>query len=194
MSGRLPGPERRRQLLSVARSVLSENGYHGTTMTDIAGAAGVTKPVLYQHFTSKRELYRTVLEDTGTRLGAAVVERASAASSPRQRAEAGIRAYAKFVAEDPDGFKLLFSGTNREDPEWSSIITGVEQSLAQSVAALIDVPGIDGPRRQALAHGIIGLAESMMRNAKSNPDLAYSEEQLVLDITALLWAGLRGLE
>lgn len=194
MSARLPGPERKRQLLSVARSVLARNGYHSTTMTDIAEAAGVTKPVLYQHFNSKRDLYRTVLQDIGTRLEAAVVESASAAAGPRDRAEAGIRAYAKFVEEDSDGFELLFSGTNREDREWRVITRAVEQSLAHAVASLIDVPAISGERRQLLAHGIIGLAESMMRYAKADPEMVYSQDQLARDITALTWSGLRGLE
>lgn len=194
VSSRLPGPERKRQLLSVARSVLARNGYHSTTMTDIADGAGVTKPVLYQHFNSKRDLYRTVLEDIGARLEAVIVESASAASTPRDRAEAGIRAYAKFVEEDSDGFELLFSGTNREDPEWAVITQAVEQSLAHAVASLIDVPAISGKRRQILAHGIIGLAESMMRYAKADPEMVYSQDQLAQDITALTWSGLRGLE
>lgn len=194
VKGRLPGPERRRQILSVARSVLARNGYHGTTMTDIAEAAGVTKPVLYQHFTSKRELYRIVLQDIGARLETAVVEGASAATTPRERAEAGIRAYARFVEEDEDGFELLFSGTNRQDDEWSAIVESVERSLAQAVAAMIDVPTIGDGRRQILAHGIIGLAESMMRFARSDDGLAYSHDELVRDLTDLTWSGLRGLE
>ncbi|MGI9595692.1 MAG: TetR/AcrR family transcriptional regulator [Acidimicrobiales bacterium] len=194
VKGRLPGPQRRRQILSVARAVLAQNGYHGTTMSDIAEAAGVTKPVLYQHFASKRELYRTVLEDIGARLEASVVEAASAASSPRTRAEAGIRAYAKFVEEDEDGFELLFNGTNRQDDEWSTIIEAVERSLAQAVASMIDVPAISGQRRQILAHGIIGLAESMMRFARADDDLVYSHDELVRDLTELTWSGLRGLE
>lgn len=194
VKGRLPGPERRRQILSVARSVLAEHGYHGATMTDIAEAAGVTKPVLYQHFTSKRELYRTVLQDIGARLEATVVEAASAATNPRERAESGIRAYARFVEEDEDGFELLFSGTNRQDDEWSTIIVAVERSLAQAVASMIDVPTISGKRRQILAHGIIGLAESMMRYARTDDQLSYSHDQLVQDLTDLTWSGLRGLE
>lgn len=194
VKGRLPAPQRRQQLLSVARSVLARRGYHGTTMTDIAEAAGVTKPVLYQHFTSKRDLYRTVLEDIGARLEASIVEGASAATSPRHRAEAGIRAYAKFVEEDEDGFELLFSGTNRQDEEWAAITSTVERSLAQAVASLIDVPKIDAKRRQVLAHGIIGLAESMMRYAKQDKALEYSQDELVHDITSLTWGGLRGLD
>ena len=194
MTGRLPGPQRRQQVLTVARSVLAKKGYHGTTMTDIAEAAGVTKPVLYQHFTSKRDLYRTVLQDIGARLEASVVEAASAAASPRLRAEAGIRAYARFVEEDDDGFQLLFSGMNRQDEEWAVITTAVERSLAHAVASLIDVPTIDSRRRQILAHGIIGLAESMMRYAKTDDGVAYSDDQLVQDITDLTWSGLRGLD
>ncbi len=201
--GRLPGPQRRAQVLAVARRVLSDRGFHGTTMADIAEAAGVTKPVLYQHFTSKRELYRTVLEDIGARLESAVIESAVAAPTPRARAEAGIGAFANFVEADHDGFRLLFDGTNRHDEEWAVITRDVERSLANAVAALIDVPSADVRRRQVLAHGIIGLAESMMRQAKAeaiedgDPDgetSAYAKDQLVRDITSLAWAGLRGIE
>ena len=199
--GRLPGPERRAQVLAVARRVLADRGFHGTTMTDIAEAAGVTKPVLYQHFSSKRDLYRTVLEDIGARLETAVIESAVAAPTPRARAEAGIAAFARFVEEDHDGFRLLFDGTNRPDEEWAVITRVAERSLANAVAALIDVPTADVQRRQVLAHGIIGLAESMMRQAKAaetahSPDGAgaYAQDQLVRDITALAWAGLRGIE
>ncbi len=195
VKGRLPGPERRRQLLAVARSVLAGRGFHETTMADIAESAGVTKPVLYQHFSSKRALYRTVLEDIGDRLQSTVVGAASAATSPRGRAEAGIRAYAKFVAEDIDGFQLLFNSANRQDEEWAAITRSVERSLAQAIGALIDVPTIDDQRRQVLAHGVIGLAESMMRYAgTSGRDLAYTQDELVDDIIDLAWSGLRGLD
>lgn len=194
VTGRLPGPERRRQILSVAQTVLARRGYHGTTMTDIAQAAGVTKPVLYQHFASKRELYRTVLQDIGARLEASVVEAASTATTPRARAEAGIRAYVIFVEDDPDGFELLFNGANRQDDEWSTIIVAVERSLAQAVASMIDVPAISGKRRQLLAHGIIGLAESMMRFARADDELNYSHDQLIGDLADLTWSGLRGIE
>ena len=57
MTGRLPAAERRQQLLDVAVATFSEQGYRNTSMNDIAEAAGVTKPVLYQHFPSKRELF-----------------------------------------------------------------------------------------------------------------------------------------
>ena len=58
---RLPAEQRRTQLLEVAIEIFAERGFHATSMDDIAEAAGVTKPVLYQHFRSKRDLYREVL-------------------------------------------------------------------------------------------------------------------------------------
>ncbi|MDH3295514.1 MAG: TetR/AcrR family transcriptional regulator, partial [Acidimicrobiia bacterium] len=174
--------------------VLAKNGFHQTTMSEIAAAAGVTKPVLYQHYRSKRDLYRSVLEDIGARLESTVVDAAVDSSSPRQRAEHGIRAYAEFVEDDPDGFRLLFSGANRQDPEWASLTSSVERSLAQAIAALIDVPSIEPVRRQAMAYGVMGLAEAMMRYAKSGEAGPYSTERLAADITNLLWAGLRGID
>ncbi len=194
MSARLPGPERKRQLLAVARRVLAKNGYHETTMSEIAAAAGVTKPVLYQHYRSKRDLYRTVLEDVGARLESTVIEAAVDTNSPRERAEAGIRAYAEFVEEDLDGFRLLFSGANRQDPEWAALTSSVERSLARAIASLIDVPAIAPIRRQTMAYGVMGLAEAMMRYAKSGEAGHYPTERLSADITNLLWAGLRGIE
>jgi AcrR family transcriptional regulator len=68
MAVRLPAPERRRQLLDVALEAFSARGFHPTSMHEIAEAAGVTKPVLYQHFSSKRELYLELLDDVAGRL------------------------------------------------------------------------------------------------------------------------------
>ena len=68
MSSRLTATARREQLLDVALEVFARAGYHGTSMNDVAEAAGVTKPVLYQHFESKRELYQALLDEVGDRM------------------------------------------------------------------------------------------------------------------------------
>src|SRR6476469_8330062 len=65
---RLPAEQRRTQLLGVAVEIFAERGFHATSMDDIAEAAGVTKPVLYQHFPSKRALYRELLDDVDRQL------------------------------------------------------------------------------------------------------------------------------
>ncbi len=161
-------------------------------MNDIADSAGVTKPVLYQHYASKRELYRAVVEDAGERIQARVFESANEAGTPREQVEAGLRAYLDFVEEDFAGFTLLFSGASREDEEWAEIATTVEGSIADGIAALIVVDGMGEEHRQALAHGVVGLAEGMVRYWKtSRSDL--EADDLLNDLTTLAWAGLRGL-
>ena len=97
---RLPAHERRTQLLDVAIEVFAARGYHGASMNQVAEAAGVTKPVLYQHFPSKRELYREVLEDVGSRLEDAITKAAAEAGAPRQKVEAGFRTYFAWVASE----------------------------------------------------------------------------------------------
>ncbi len=192
-SSRLPGPERREQLLDVARSILAERGFHETSMNDIAKAAGVTKPVLYQHFTSKRELNTALLTDIGERIEATVIAAAATQVTGREQVEAGFKAYLQFVENDPDGFSLLFSGSSRQDPEWGEVIRNVELSIASSIAGLIAVEGMSHNHQLALAHGIVGLAESMMRFWQREPD-SLDRDELLRDLVSLAWVGLRGLE
>src|SRR5947199_1945681 len=105
---RLPAARRRRQLLDVALGVFAARGYHPTSMNDLAEAAGVTKPVLYQHFRSKRALYLELLEDVGGRLRDAINKATTEAESPREQVRAGFRAYFQFVEDERLAFQLLF--------------------------------------------------------------------------------------
>jgi AcrR family transcriptional regulator len=192
VSARLPAPRRRRQLLDVALDVFAQRGFHATSMNDIADAAGVSKPVLYQHFRSKRALYQELLEDVGGRLRDAIGKATSEADGPRQQVEAGFAAYFGFVAEQNAAFQLLFGGGARRDEEFAEAVRRVEASIADAIAALIDVPGLPESRRRVLAHGIVGLAEGMSRHwvmhgIEGDPDV------LAAQAAALAWAGLRGI-
>jgi AcrR family transcriptional regulator len=190
-SHRLPADQRRRQLIDTARRVFARRGFHQTSMNDVALQAGVTKPVLYQHFASKRDLYQAVLEDVGRRLQDGVIIAAARAGSPREAVEVGFEAYLAFVEDDPDGFTVLFGGASRDDEEWARIGAAVEQSVADGIADLIAVEGMSDAHRHALAHGMVGLAEGMVRYWRRCPDL--DRDELARDLTALAWAGLRGL-
>lgn len=192
-TARLPGPERRQQLLEAARQAFAETGYHETSMNDVAKVAGVTKPVVYQRFDSKRDLYREVLEDIGERMQASVFHTAAAATTPREQVEAGFAAYIEFVQEDPDGFKLLFSGASREDAEWAEIADGVERSIVSNIAALLAVEGMTQQHRHTLAYGVVGMAESMVRHWQNDVSQDIDPEDLLHSLTALAWVGLRGL-
>src|SRR5688572_33382675 len=105
---RLPAPARRRQLLDVALEAFAGGGFHRTSMDDIAESAGVTKPVLYQHFRSKRALFLELLDDVGRHLLDAITTATIGATTPREQVETGLTAYFQFVADHHASFVLLF--------------------------------------------------------------------------------------
>jgi AcrR family transcriptional regulator len=189
---RLPAARRRQQLLDVALEVFAARGFHPTSMNDLAEAAGVTKPVLYQHFRSKRELYRELLDDVGNRLGAAIEKATSEAAGPREQVERGFTAYFGFVDDHQAAFQILFGGGTRRDEEFARRVAEVEEAMADRIAVLIDVEGLDPERRRFLAHGIVGLAESTVRHWLRN-DRPVPPEELARTAAALAWGGLRSI-
>jgi len=193
MTLRLPAAERREQLLESALRVFGDQGFHLASMNDIADAAGVTKPVLYQHFGSKRDLYLQVLREVGGRLRDEVAQAVAAASSPRAQVERGLTAYFQWVANSPLGFAVLFDGDTRRDPEFIAESQKVESEIADYVAELIIVTGLDVEHRRLLAYGIVGMAETTCRHWLAN-DLELSADTLADGVAELTWAGLRGLQ
>lgn len=191
MTVRLPAVERRDQLLRVALTMFSSKGFHSTSMNDVAEAAGVTKPVLYQHFASKRQLFKELLAEEGDRLRTAIAIETRGASGPREQVERGMRAYFTWVAENPEAFNLLFGGGSRRDSEFAADVRSVEHAIAGSITELIQAD-IDAEHRQVLAFGLVGLAEGASRilvrdEQRFDPDLVARQ------LGELAWAGLRGI-
>ena len=191
MSTRLPARERRQQLLDVALDVFSGTGFHETTMDDIAAAAGVTKPVLYQHFTSKRSLYLHLVDDVGQRMARAIAVKTSDTDSPREQVESGVAAYFDFVADNRAAFLLLFEGADRSDADVAEAVNRIEDSMAELVAPLI-AAGIEADQQRALAYGIVGAAEAAGR-AWATGKLTIDASHLAVEIAELAWSGLRGI-
>lgn len=191
MSSRLPAAERREQLLSVALSVFSEKGFHGASMNDVAEAAGVTKPVLYQHFESKRDLYMALLDEAGERLLLLIVASASEATSPHDQVSRGVRAYFRWVAEHRESFLLLFGDGGRRDEEFTEAVRLLEARMATAIAPMIRAE-IDHEHQTTLAHGIIGLAESTSRRLVQSGK-PFDPNIVAHQIGEMLWAGLRAV-
>jgi len=189
---RLPAARRRQQLLDVALQVFGERGFHPTSMNDVAEAAGVTKPVLYQHFRSKRDLYREVLSDVGAHLLDEITKATTAAASPHQQVELGFLAYFRFVASNEAAFRVLFGGGTRRDEEFAAQVALVEAAVADAIATLIDVEGLEVPQRRLLANGLVGLAEGTSRTWMDGGAVEPAEDlaRLVADFA---WNGLRGI-
>ena len=190
-SRRLSATARREQLLDVALEVFAGAGYHGTSMNDVADAAGVTKPVLYQHFESKRELYQALLDEVGARLLGAISAATSGTVDGREQTELGFRAYFRWVAEDHDAFQLLYGGGSRRDEEFSRAVRRVTAEAAAAIAPLI-AADIDDEHRLTLAHALVGLAEGASRRLVERGE-AFDPDVLARQVSDLAWAGLRAV-
>jgi AcrR family transcriptional regulator len=191
MTSRLSATARREQLLDVALEVFARSGYHDTSMNDVAEAAGVTKPVLYQHFESKRELFQALLDAVGTRMVSAITAGTAGAKDGRTLTELGFRSYFRWVAEDHDAFMLLYGGASRRDQEFSRAVRRVTNGMVQAVAPLINVD-IDDEHRLTLAHALVGLAEGASRRLVERGE-DFDPDVIARQVSDLAWAGLRAV-
>jgi AcrR family transcriptional regulator len=191
MSVRLPASARREQLLDVALQVFARQGYHGTSMNDVAEAAGVTKPVVYQHFDSKRDLYLALLAEVGDRLLTEISKATAGATDGKHQTELGFRAYFRWVANDHDSFLLLFGSGARRDEEFNDAVRRVTGQVAEVIKPLITAD-IDAEHQRTLAHALVGLAEGVSRRLVDNGS-EFDPDVLARQVSDLAWAGLRSV-
>src|SRR5215475_8832948 len=104
-SGRLPRSARRRQLLTAAQEVFVANGYHAAAMDDIADRAGVSKPVLYQHFPGKLDLYLALIDQHTEALVNSVTSALAGTSDNKVRVSQATQAYFDFVDGEGEAFR-----------------------------------------------------------------------------------------
>jgi AcrR family transcriptional regulator len=190
---RLSAEARRAQLLSMAREVFAEDGYHGAAMEQIAQRAGVTKPVLYQHFQGKKELYLALLDHDMTVLLATVSAAIDNANTNLERIRGGLAAYFAYIEDNVDAFRLQFRETMGADPEFSETIDRFHDAAAGRVGAIIaDEAGLPRDEAELLARGIIGMSEAAA-SWWIDRKQTIGRKELVKDLTDLTWRGLAGL-
>lgn len=188
---RLSADARREQILDVAIDVFGRAGYFGASMNDIAEAAGVTKPVLYQHFDSKSDLYSALLDEVGSRMLDAIAKATADATNGKEQTERGFQAYFRWVAHRHDEFMLLFGGSARHDGDFSAQVRRITDDAAAAIASLIAVD-IEPTHRTTLAHAIVGLAEGASRRLVGLGE-AFEPDEIAREVSALAWAGLRAI-
>lgn len=189
---RLPRLARRRQLLAAAQEVFVAQGYHQAAMDEIAERAGVSKPVLYQHFPGKLELYLALLEQHSEALVEKQRDALESTTDNRERVQASFQAFFDFVAGDGEAFRLVFESDLRNLP---AVREKLEQTLHRCAALIGEVIRQDTSISEDEAHilsiGLVGMAETSARYwlslAGSIPKEAA--EQLV---ARLAWRGLAG--
>lgn len=189
---RLPRQARRLQLLGAAREVFVAQGYHAAAMDEIAERAGVSKPVLYQHFPGKLELYLALLGENAQRLVDRVREALASTADNHLRVERSICAYFDFVDEEDGAYQLVFESDLRNEP---AVRERVESSFAACVSAIAETiaadTGVDEDEAELLSVGLAGLAEVGARWWLASGG-AVSRERAVELLVALAWRGLSG--
>ncbi|MEI6855254.1 MAG: TetR/AcrR family transcriptional regulator [Acidimicrobiaceae bacterium] len=190
--------ERREQLLAVAKKIFAERGFQSTTMDDIAKEAGFTKPILYQFFQSKTELYKEIVEDIATSMIHSLSKAVNSAEAPRAKIEVAFRVYFDMVVSDTDAFRILF--IHAHDGETAGELRKLETGLISFMVPYIDLSISDDHRRQ-LAAGVLGIAEGaavvwlVQQEAKGWPVVAANEaERLASRSATLAWGGLRAVQ
>src|SRR5271163_422128 len=196
-SRRLTAEQRRQQLFAIALGLFAQRGYRATTMDDIAEAAGVTKPLLYQHFSSKRALYLELVDSIAQDVLVAIGRAIMRAEGPRQQVELGFAAYFGLVVSHEAEFRLLYGRDHADDFELGRALRAVEDAIAEAIDPLIDA-GLDDDHRRLLAYGIVGMAEGasrrfMAQRPASEAELDEEARKLARRMADLAWAGLRSV-
>jgi AcrR family transcriptional regulator len=161
---RLPRSARRTQLLGAAREVFVAQGYHAAGMDEIAERAGVSKPVLYQHFPSKRDLYLALLEQHTDELVAATREALACTSDNKQRVAATIEAFYAFIDSESESFRLVFESDFTNDAEVRELLDRMQRGCAEAIAEVIEEDtGLPAAEAELLAIGLTGISHVTAR-------------------------------
>ena len=193
---RLPRQARRKQLLGAAQEVFVAQGYHAAAMDDIADRAGVSKPVLYQHFPSKLELYLALLDQHAERLVDRVREALASTTDNKARVAASVAAYFDFVdgegTEGEGAFRLVFESDLRNDPAVRQRVERMTQGCVDAIAETIaHDTGYRAEEAQLLSIGLSGLMEVGARWWLTSPDRIPKERAVEL-LMGLAWRGISG--
>lgn len=187
---RLPRDERRGQLLAAASAVFVDHGYHAAGMDEIADRAGVSKPVLYQHFSSKLELYLAVLNRHVDNLVSGVRQALRTTTDNRQRLRAAIQAFFDFIEHDGQGYRLIFENDNVAEPQVGAQVRVATESCIDAIFDLVSHDsGLDPHRARMIAVGLVAVSVDCARYWLDT-DRPITKEDAVDGTVQFAWGGL----
>jgi len=196
---RLTAEERRTAILDAALSAFSQRGYHATSLDDVAGEAGVSKALIYEHFASKQELYGDLIARNARELTQRVAGALSGVEveSGVKRLATGLEAFFAFVEERRDAWRMLFRDAS--DPESSAVLDRMVQQVTAEVTVLISqdpgarqlAAGGDDSSLRLLAEMLVGGVQSMANWWTDHPEAPRTE--LVEISMDFAWLGLERL-
>ena len=191
-SARLPRDERRAQLLVAALEVFTAAGYHSAAMDEIADRANVSKPVLYQHFPSKLDLYLAVLDLHIDSLVFAIQKAIASNRENSSRVAATVEAYFGFIDSEGEAFRLLFESDMNLEPQVRERLNRMTYDCAAAVSAVISIDtGLGKEESMMLAVGIIGTVQTTARHWLDR-DGKIDRQRATELVMNLIWRGISG--
>ena len=162
---RLSREARIEQTLAVAHDLFAERGYATVTMDEVAAAVGVTKPLLYNYFGNKEQLYLACMEPAGEALLTAVVGAVERSATPVEALQAGIHAFFEFVDCDRDAWRVLFDETLPVEGGIARRVGEYRERLTDLIAhALLDqIAPVHRVQVEAVSTALLGAAEALGR-------------------------------
>jgi len=189
--GRVPRELRRRQIIAVADQLFVERGYQATSMDEVAQRSGVTKPVIYDLFGSKEELFRTVMWQLADELADTLRVAVAAERGPAGRLAAGALAFFTFVRDHWAGWYALLSS------DATPVTVDVSEIRRRQTDLVIDMfaegarladSHVEPALLEATAHAVNGAYESLALWWRNHPEVPA--EQLADLVTTLVGPGL----
>jgi AcrR family transcriptional regulator len=190
---RMTAQERREQLVGVATSLFAERGYEATSIEEIADRAGVSKPVVYQHFGGKEGLYAVIVDREVRHLTGSITA-AFDAGNPQLVAVGAADAFLGYIEEHEDGFRVLVrdAPNGMSGGSFASVIADVATRAEQLLIAEFGGRGFDTKTAPMYAQMLVGAVALVGEWWLEHRTL--SREQVASHVVNLLWNGLKDLE
>ncbi|MBZ8176237.1 TetR family transcriptional regulator [Corynebacterium sp. 3HC-13] len=189
---RMTGRERREQLIAIGRKVFAERGFEGASVEEIASRAGVSKPVVYEHFGGKEGLYAVII-DREMRHLEGVITQSLAAGRSRQRIEQAVLALLTYVDEDTDGFLLLGRDmVPGRDRSYSTMLNSAVAQVSHILAQAFERQGLDPSMAVLYGQALVGMVSMTAQWWLDEQTL--DKETVAAHIVNLCWNGLAGMK
>jgi AcrR family transcriptional regulator len=187
---RLPRDERRALLLEAALGAFSEKGFHATAMDDIAERAGVSKPVLYQHFDSKLDLYLGLAGRVCDEVVAMIEQALGSTTDNGERIGACLQGFFELVDRPGSGYQLVFDSDMGADPAVATLLDNARRRCAEAIGRVVQEEAALGwSECVLLGTTLVGMAQTAARHWAQDGSSLPRQEAAAL-VAGLAWRGM----
>jgi AcrR family transcriptional regulator len=191
---RMTGKERREQLLDIGRSLFAQRGFDATSVEEIAQKAGVSKPVVYEHFGGKEGLYAVVVDREMSSLLDSITGALTSTGHPRELLERAALALLDYIEQSTDGFRILVrdSPVAQSTGSFASLISDAASQVEHIMVNQFKERGFDpkhAPMYAQMLVGMVALTGQWWLDARKP-----KKAEVAAHLVNLAWNGLSGLE